>query len=66
MSPQDVGLVVGTLLNAAAECEESATRNFDIQPIFANVMKARALALLDVARRFESHVLDDLDPVGTA
>jgi hypothetical protein len=59
LSPLDVGLVLGTLLNAAAECEESALRNSDYQPAFADVMKARARALFDVIDRLESTIMDD-------
>jgi hypothetical protein len=66
LSPMDVGLVLGTLLNAAAECEESACRNSNYQPAFADTMLARARALLDVAARFEFKMLEDLEPVGTA
>jgi hypothetical protein len=66
MSPQDVGLVLGTLLNAAAECEEAANRNHNHLPDFARTMTARARALVAVAERFEVTMLADLEPVGWA
>jgi hypothetical protein len=60
MSPQDVSLVLGTLLNAAVECEEAAQRNFEQQPGFATSLYTRARALVAVAERFEMTMLDDL------
>ncbi len=66
LSPQDVGLVLGTLLNAAAECQEAASRNETYKPDFADIMIARSRALMEVAERFEVKMLADLDPIGTA
>jgi hypothetical protein len=66
MSPSDVGLVLGTLLNAAAECEAAARRSSEAEPDFARSMTARARALVDVAERFEMTALDDLEPAGRA
>jgi hypothetical protein len=60
MSPSDVGLVLGTLLNAAAECEAAAHRAAHQAPDFSRSMVARARALVDVAERFEMTALDDL------
>ncbi len=64
MSPQDVGLVLGTLLNAAEECEVAATRNSMEMPAFAEKLLARAKALHDVANRLERTMLYDLQPQG--
>jgi hypothetical protein len=66
MSPLDVSLVLGTLLNAAVECEEAAERNFEQQPSFAVSLNARAQALVAVAERFEVSMLGDLSKPAAA
>jgi hypothetical protein len=66
MTPSDVGLVLGTLLNAAVECEAAARRSVEAEPDFSRSMTARARALFDVAERFELTALDDLSPVAFA
>jgi hypothetical protein len=66
LSTTDVGLVLGTLLNAAVEYEQSAVRHVDYQPVFADAMKARAKALFEVIERLELKILGDLTPYGRA
>jgi hypothetical protein len=61
LKPSEMGLVLGTLFGAAAECMAAARHALEKEPELARSMTARARSLVEIAERFETGVQAEPD-----